>query len=132
MEMNWSDLLIGLFSGIGGVIIAMIGKKGSKEQATITFSGDLLQRQGERIATLEARLDSVEQRLSERDAELLVEKEKVHILNRGLRDAVEWLRDFVDWERGGCVGNPPQPDIAELMGILNETLPNARNPPTEG
>ena len=99
----------------------------------MTFSGNLLQSQDNRIKKLEDRLDSVESRLRDTEAMLRVEEDRTHLLRRGLTDAIDWLREFIDWARCGAEGAAPQPDLARLTGIVGDSqaLPTARNPPTE-
>lgn len=67
------------------------------------------------------------------EAMLRVEEDRTHLLRRGLTDAIDCLREFIDWARCGAEGAAPEPDLARLTGLVGDShaLPNARNPPTE-
>ena len=131
MNFNLQDLVAAIPGGIVGIIVAWLGLKGRKEETSATFNDSLLQRQGDRIASLEQRLDGVEDRLRETESKLRVEEDRTHILRRALEDSIEWLREFVDWARRGSVGSPPEPDLADLADVLRRSrvFPTARNPP---
>lgn len=133
MNFNLQDLVAAIPGGIVGIIVAWLGLKGRKEETSATFNDSLLQRQGDRIASLEHRLDGVEDRLRETESKLRMEEDRTHLLRRGLTDAIDWLREFIDWARCGAEGAAPEPDLARLTGIVGDSqvLPNARNPPTE-
>ena len=134
MGFSWADLIAALPGAVVGIAVAWMGLKGRKEEASVAFNGDLLQRQGDRIARLETRLDDVEAALRATQVLLRVEEDRTHLLRRGLTDAIAWLREFIDWARCGAEGAAPEPDLARLTGIVGDSqvLSNARNPPTEG
>lgn len=131
MDFGWADLLAALLGAIVGIVVAWLGLKGRKEEASVTFNGDLLQRQGDRIARLETQLDDVEAALRATQVLLRVEEDRTHQLRRALEDAIGWLRDFVDWVRSDRKTAPPEPDIADLAAVVRASYqsPTARNPP---
>lgn len=52
---------------------------------------------------------------------LRVEEDRTHLLRRGLTDAIDWLREFIDWARCGAEGAAPEPDLAMLTGIVGDS-----------
>lgn len=128
---NWTDLLTALIGLAGGTIVAWIGLRGRKTEVSTSFNDNLLQRQDNRIGKLETRIDVVEQRLRETEDQLRLEEDKTYSLRRALVNAVDWLREFVDWARGGAVGNAPEPDIVSLTEVLSGShAPRSLNPPS--
>lgn len=69
MDFGWADLLAALPGAIVGIV----------------------------VARLETRLDDVEAALRATQVLLRVEEDRTHQLPPAPEDAIDWLRDFVDW-----------------------------------
>ena len=122
-----NELIIGLATAAVGIITGMLGLRGKKEETSATSLTAMMNKQGDRIDSLWARLDVVERDLRETRRELSEEREVGYTLRRLLADAFDWLLDWSAWASSDRKHAPPSPDLAGIENALRQ--PRARNPP---
>ena len=122
-----NELIIGLATAAVGIITGLLGLRGKKEETSATSLTAMMNKQGDRIDSLWARLDVVERDLRETRRELSEEREVGHTLRRLLADAFDWLVEWSSWASSDRRRDPPQPDL----GLIEEALRRARKPPDE-
>ena len=120
-----NELIIGLSTAAVGIITGLLGLRGKKEETSATSLTAMMNKQGDRIDSLWARLDVVERDLRETRRELSEEREVGHTLRRLLADAFDWLVEWSSWASSDRRRDPPQPDL----GLIEEALQRARRPP---
>lgn len=122
-----NELIIGLATAAVGIITGLLGLRGKKEETSATSLTAMMNKQGDRIDSLWARLDVVERDLRETRRELSEEREVGHTLRRLLADAFDWLMDWSAWASSDRKHAPPSPDLTGIEDALRP--PRARNPP---
>ena len=120
-----NELIVGLSTAAVGVIAAVLGWRGKKEETSTTSLSAMLTEQSKRIDSLWKRLDCVEANLRATRRELANEREHGHSLRRLLQDAFDWLLEWSAWASSDRRHDPPKPDL----GLIEEALERARNPP---
>ena len=88
-----NELIIGLATAAVGIITGLLGLRGKKEETSATSLTAMMNKQGDRIDSLWARLDVVERDLRETRRELSEEREVGYTLRRVLADAYDRLLD---------------------------------------
>lgn len=127
-----AEILVGLISLIGGIIVAAIGWLGRRDETTTTASETLINGQSARIDKLESRLDSVESALRETREELQAIQSHAGDLRDALRRALVWISEALEHFRSpDSIAPPEEPDV-EAWRELIESPPRARNPPKTG
>ena len=122
-----NELIIGLATAAVGIITGLLGLRGKKEETSATSLTAMMNKQGDRIDSLWARLDVVERDLRETRRELSEEQEVGYTLRRLLADAFDWLLDWATWASSDRKHAPPSPDLTGIENALRQ--PRARNPP---
>ena len=122
-----NELIIGLATAAVGIITGLLGLRGKKEETSATSLTAMMNKQGDRIDSLWARLDVVERDLRETRRELSEEREVGYTLRRLLADAFDWLLDWSAWASSDRKHAPPSPDLTGIENALRQ--PRARNPP---
>ena len=122
-----NELIIGLATTAVGIITGLLGLRGKKEETSATSLTAMMNKQGDRIDSLWARLDVVERDLRETRRELSEEREVGYTLRRLLADAFDWLLDWAAWASSDRKHAPPSPDLTGIEDALRQ--PRARNPP---
>lgn len=122
-----NELIIGLATAAVGIITGLLGLRGKKEETSATSLTAMMNKQGDRIDSLWARLDVVERDLRETRRELSEEREVGYTLRRLLADAFDWLLDWSAWASSDRKHAPPSPDLTGIEDALRQ--PRARNPP---
>lgn len=122
-----NELIIGLATAAVGIITGLLGLRGKKEETSATSLTAMMNKQGDRIDSLWARLDVVERDLRETRRELSEEREVGYTLRRLLADAFDWLLDWSAWAASDRKHAPPSPDLTGIEDALRQ--PRARNPP---
>ena len=122
-----NELIIGLATAAVGIITGLLGLRGKKEETSATSLTAMMNKQGDRIDSLWARLDVVERDLRETRRELSEEQEVGYTLRRVLADAYAWLLDWSAWAASDRKHAPPSPDLTGIENALRP--PRARNPP---
>lgn len=122
-----NELIIGLATAAVGIITGLLGLRGKKQETSATSLTAMLEKQGDRIDKLWARLDTVERDLRETRRELAAEQEQAHSLRRLLQDAFDWLLEWSAWAASDRKHAPPSPDLTGIENALRQ--PRARNPP---
>jgi hypothetical protein len=122
-----NELIIGLATAAVGIITGLLGLRGKKEETSATSLTAMMNKQGDRIDSLWARLDVVERDLRETRRELSEEREVGYTLRRVLADAYDWLLDWSAWASSDQKPAPPSPDLTGIENALRQ--PRARNPP---
>ena len=122
-----NELIIGLATAAVGIITGLLGLRGKKEETSATSLTAMMNKQGDRIDSLWARLDVVERDLRETRRELSEEREVGYTLRRLLADAFDWLLDWSAWASSDRRHAPPSPDLTGIEDALRQ--PRARNPP---
>ncbi len=131
MNIDVNSLLVAVPAVIVASITGWVTFKGTKENSRVTLNENLIKGQAARIDKLESRLEDVESSLQETRALLLAEEDRSHSLRLALREALEALKDFVEWARSDRHSSPPTPDVDGLAQVLRSSYlaPTARNPP---
>ena len=122
-----NELIIALATAAVGIITGLLGLRGKKEETSATSLTAMMNKQGDRIDSLWARLDVVERDLRETRRELSEEREVGYTLRRLLADAFDWLLDWSAWASSDRKHAPPSPDLTGIEDALRQ--PRARNPP---
>ena len=122
-----NELIIGLATAAVGIITGLLGLRGKKEETSATSLTAMMNKQGDRIDSLWARLDVVERDLRETRRELSEEREVGYTLRRVLADAYDWLLDWSSWASSDRKHAPPSPDLTGIENAMRQ--PHARNPP---
>ena len=122
-----NELIIGLATAAVGIITGLLGLRGKKQETSATSLTAMMEKQGDRIDKLWARLDAVERDLRETRRELTEEQEVGHTLRRVLADAYAWLLEWSAWAASDRKQAPPSPDLTGIEDALRQ--PHARNPP---
>ena len=122
-----NELIIGLATAAVGIITGLLGLRGKKEETSATSLTAMMNKQGDRIDSLWARLDVVERDLRETRRELSEEREVGYTLRRVLADAYAWLLEWSAWAASDRKPAPPSPDLTGIENALRQ--PHARNPP---
>lgn len=122
-----NELIIGLATAAVGIITGLLGLRGKKEETSATSLTAMMNKQGDRIDSLWARLDVVERDLRETRRELSEEREVGYTLRRLLADAFDWLLEWSAWAASDRKHAPPSPDLTGIEDALRQ--PRARNPP---
>lgn len=122
-----NELIIGLATAAVGIITGLLGLRGKKEETSATSLTAMMNKQGDRIDSLWARLDVVERDLRETRRELSEEREVGYTLRRLLADAFDWLLEWSAWAASDRKHAPPSPDLTGIEDALRP--PRARNPP---
>ena len=122
-----NELIIGLATAAVGIITGLLGLRGKKEETSATSLTAMMNKQGDRIDSLWARLDVVERDLRETRRELSEEREVGYTLRRVLADAYAWLLEWSAWAASDRKPAPPSPDLTGIENALRP--PRARNPP---
>ena len=122
-----NELIIGLATAAVGIITGLLGLRGKKEETSATSLTAMMNKQGDRIDSLWARLDVVERDLRETRRELSEEREVGYTLRRVLADAYAWLLEWSAWAASDRKQAPPSPDLTGIENALRQ--PHARNPP---
>ena len=122
-----NELIIGLATAAVGIITGLLGLRGKKEETSATSLTAMMNKQGDRIDSLWARLDVVERDLRETRRELSEEREVGYTLRRVLADAYDWLLEWSAWAGSDRKNAPPSPDLTGIEKAL--WPPRARNPP---
>ena len=120
-----NELIIGLATTAVGVITALLALRGKKQETSATSLTAMMEKQGDRIDKLWARLDAVERDLRSTRRELTEEQAQAHSLRRLLADAFDWLVEWSAWAASDRRRDPPQPDLRSI----EEALKRARKPP---
>lgn len=124
-----TEILVGLVSLIGGIIVAAIGWLGRRDETTTTASESLITGQSKRIDSLENRLDTVELTLKETRAELLAIQSHAGDLRDALRKALAWIAEAIEhFKAPDSIAPPAEPDVQSWWDLV-ESPPRARNPP---
>lgn len=133
MNIDVNSLLVASPAVIVAFITGWVTFKGRQEESRVTLNENLITGQATRIDKLETRLERVEQSLRETRALLQVEEDRTHSLRMALREALEGLKDFLDWVKSDRHSAPPSPDLDGLDRVLQASYrpPTARNPPAE-
>ena len=125
-----AEIVVGLVSLIGGIIVAAIGWLGRRDETTTTASEKLITGQSERIDSLENRLDAVETTLDKTREELRAIQSHAGDLRDALRKALAWIAEALEHFRSPeSIAPPDEPDVEEWRKLI-ESPPRARNPPT--
>ena len=124
-----NELIIGLSTAAVGIITGLLGLRGKKQETSATSLTAMMEKQGDRIDKLWARLDAVERDLRETRRELTEEQEVGHTLRRVLADAYAWLLEWSSWAASDRKHAPPSPDLTGIENALRQ--PRARLPPNE-
>lgn len=125
-----TEILVGLISLIGGIIVAAIGWLGRRDETTTTASEKLITGQSDRIDSLETRLDAVESTLDKTRKELQAIQSHAGDLRDALRRALVWIGEALEHFRSPeSIAPPEEPDV-EAWRQLIESPPRARNPPS--
>lgn len=105
------ELAIGIFSGIVGVVVALIGWFGRKDEVKAQSYKNLFEGQDKRIDRLESRLEKVEIELRDTKVELSAEQATVWALRRHLGEAVDFFDELalISMDVRGIL--PPVPDV---------------------
>ena len=122
-----NELIIGLATAAVGIITGLLGLRGKKEETSATSLTAMMNKQGDRIDSLWARLDVVERDLRETRRELSEEREVGYTLRRLLADAFDWLLEWSAWAASDQKPAPPSPDLTGIENAMRQ--PRARNPP---
>ncbi|MBP2333032.1 hypothetical protein [Corynebacterium freneyi] len=120
-----NEVIVGLSTAAVGIIAAVLGWRGKKQETSATSLTAMMSEQAQRIDKLWARLDTVERDLRETRRELAAEQEQSYSLRRLLQDAFDWLLEWSAWASSDRRHAPPQPDLR----LIEEALERARNPP---
>ena len=124
-----TEILVGLISLIGGIIVAAIGWLGRRDETTATASESLINGQSKRIDSLENRLDTVESALKETRKELQAIQSHAGDLRDALRRALVWISEALEHFRSpDNIAPPAEPDVQAWQALI-ESPPRARNPP---
>lgn len=124
-----AEILVGLISLIGGIIVAAIGWLGRRDETTATASETLINGQSKRIDSLETRLDTVESALKETRDELRAIQSHAGDLRDALRKALAWIAEALEHFRSpDNIAPPAEPDVQSWWDLV-ESPPRARNPP---
>lgn len=124
-----AEIVVGLVSLIGGIIVAAIGWLGRRDETTTTASEKLITGQSDRIDSLETRLDAVESTLDKTRKELQAIQSHAGDLRDALRRALVWISEALEHFRSPeAIAPPAEPDV-EAWWELVESPPRARNPP---
>ena len=124
------EIVVGIIAGTAGVVGAIIGLLGKKDETKQNASEALISGQATRIDRLESRLDSVEAALQETRQELHAIQSHAGDLRDALRRALTWIGEVLEHLASPeTVAAPPAPDV-EAWQQLVDTPPRARNPPT--
>lgn len=133
MNIDFTSLLVASPAVAVAIITGWVTLKSRKEESRVTLNENLINGQATRIDKLEFRLEKVEESLKETRALLLVEEERTHTLRMALREALEGLKDFLDWAKSDRSSEPPSPDLVGIDRVLQASYhpPTARNPPAQ-
>lgn len=124
-----AEILVGLISLIGGIIVAAIGWLGRRDETTATASESLINGQSKRIDSLETRLDTVESALKETRKELQAIQSHAGDLRDALRKALAWIAEALEhFQSPETIAPPAEPDVQSWWDLV-EPPPRARNPP---
>lgn len=124
-----TEILVGLISLIGGIIVAAIGWLGRRDETTTTASETLINGQSKRIDSLETRLDTVESALKETRDELRAIQSHAGDLRDALRKALAWIAEALEHFRSpDNIAPPAEPDVQAWQALI-ESPPRSRNPP---
>ena len=124
------EIVVGIIAGTAGVVGAIIGLLGKKDETKQNASEALISGQATRIDRLESRLDSVEAALQETRQELHAIQSHAGDLRDALRRALIWIGEVLEHLASpDTIAAPPAPDV-EAWQQLVDTPPRARNPPT--
>lgn len=124
-----AEIVVGLVSLIGGIIVAAIGWLGRRDETTTTASESLINGQSKRIDSLENRLDTVESALKETRKELQAIQSHAGDLRDALRRALVWISEALEHFRSpDNIAPPAAPDVQAWQALV-ESPPRARNPP---
>lgn len=124
-----TEIVVGLISLFGGVIVAAIGWLGHRDETTTSASETLINGQSVRIDKLETRLDSVEADLRATRVELQEIQSHAGDLRDALRRALAWIAEALEHLATPGLIAPPRPPDMEAWQALIDSPPRARNPP---
>lgn len=105
------ELAIGIFSGIVGVAVALIGWFGRKDEVKAQSYKNLFEGQDKRIDRLENRLEKVEIELRDTKVELSAEQATVWTLRRHLDEAIDFFDELASIRMDVRGILPPVPDV---------------------
>ena len=105
------ELALGILTGITGIVVALIGWFGRKDEVKAQSYKNLFEGQDKRIDRLENRLEKVEVELRDTKVELSAEQATVWALRRHLGEAVDFFDELamISMDVRGIL--PPVPDV---------------------
>ena len=105
------ELALGILTGITGIVVALIGWFGRKDEVKAQSYKNLFEGQDKRIARLESRLEKVEVELRDTKIELSAEQATVWTLKKYLGEAVDFFDELATVRMNVSGVLPPGPDV---------------------
>ena len=105
------ELALGILTGITGIVVALIGWFGRKDEVKAQSYKNLFEGQDKRIDRLESRLEKVEVELRDTKVELSAEKATVWTLKKYLGEAVDFFDELAMVRTNVSGVLPPVPDV---------------------
>lgn len=124
-----TEIIVGLIAGVAGVVGAVIGFLGKRDETQQAASETLITGQSARIDKLETRLDSVEADLRATRIELQEIQSHAGELRDALRRALAWIAEALEHLSSPGSIAPPRPPDMDAWQALIDSPPRARNPP---
>ena len=124
-----TEILTGIIAGFVAIVVAAIGKNGSKDERNNTATAALIDGQSARIDKLETRLDTVEDDLQAARRELHAIQSHAGDLRDALRSALAWIAEVLEhFKAPEHIAPPAAPNIERWQALI-DSPPKARNPP---
>ena len=105
------ELALGILTGITGIVVALIGWFGRKDEVKAQSYKNLFEGQDKRIDRLESRLEKVEVELRDTKIELSAEQAAVWTLKKYLGEAVDFFDELATVRMNVSGVLPPVPDV---------------------
>lgn len=105
------ELALGILTGITGIVVALIGWFGRKDEVKAQSYKNLFEGQDKRIDRLESRLEKVEVELRDTKIELSAEQATVWTLKKYLGEAVDFFDELATVRMNVSGVLPPVPDV---------------------
>ena len=105
------ELALGILTGITGIVVALIGWFGRKDEVKAQSYKNLFEGQDKRIDRLESRLEKVEVELRDTKIELSAEQATVWTLRKYLGEAVDFFDELATVRMNVSGILPPVPDV---------------------
>ena len=105
------ELALGVLTGITGIVVALIGWFGRKDEVKAQSYKNLFEGQDKRIDRLESRLEKVEVELRDTKIELSAEQATVWTLKKYLGEAVDFFDELATVRMNVSGILPPVPDV---------------------